>query len=240
MELLTAELIHRGERTVDGINSPIRAIVRMADRDAVVILKELAPTLLAAECFAALLLRGWGLNVPEPVLVHDHEEKNYFGSLEVNYPSLKQSMGFNNLAENIRAQIYPHMAKIAAQWKQTPLCIATDEIIGNKDRNIGNILWDGGDPWFIDHERSFDLLEQDDLNKMVELILLSDTPKAIQTSAVAIIFTLLPSIIDEAEQATAALDTAKFNAYIKSRTPGWASQVIKRFPQPDDLLSVKT
>lgn len=237
MELLTAELIHRGERTADGINSPIRAIVRIADRDVVVILKELQAPLLAAECFAALLLRGWGLNVPEPVLIHDREGKNYFGSLEVNYPSLKQSMGFDQLEERIRLQIYPHMAKIAAQWKQTPLCIATDEIIGNKDRNIGNILWDGGEPWFIDHERSFGLLEQEDLNKMVQLILLSDTSKAIQTSAVAIIFTLLPSIIDEAEQATMALDTAKFNEYIKNRTPSWANLVINRFPQPDDLLS---
>ena len=237
MELLTAELIHRGEHTAHGINSPIRAIVRLNDKDVVVILKELPKPLLAAECFAALLLREWGLNVPEPVLVLGDDDTTFFGSLEVQYPSLRQSMNIDQLPKDIADKIGPVLAKIVSQWKQTPLCIAADEAIGNKDRNLGNILWDGGDPWFVDHERSFDLLELEDLNMMVKLVLFGNESETIQKSAIACAFALLPTVIDQAQAATVNLDTEMYNEYIKKRIPQLASMIIKRFPQPDDLLA---
>ena len=47
----------------------------------------------------------------------------------------------------------------------------------------------------------------------------------------------LTTVIDQAEAATVALDTGMFNAYIKNRIPQLASMIIKRFPQPDDLLA---
>ena len=48
----------------------------------------------AAEAFCALLLKTWGLSVPEPVLV-EHEGSVWFGSLDAEYPSLKQRFQIN-------------------------------------------------------------------------------------------------------------------------------------------------
>lgn len=237
MELKTAELILKGCKVNDGITEPIRAIVRMNDRDTSVILKELDKPAIAAECFSALLLRGWGLNVPEPVLVNDGDGIQYFGSLEILYPSLKQKMNIDAIPESARHEVLQQISCIIIKWRQTPLAIAIDEVIGNKDRNIGNILWDGSEPYFIDHERCFDLIEQIDLNKLADLSNLSGESDKIKTLAVAAVTTLESTIIDEAQAATESLDTMAYNEYIKNKIPQLTRMVLNRFPQPQDLFN---
>lgn len=118
------------------------------------------------------------------------------------------------------------------------LAIAVDEVIGNKDRNIGNVLWDGGEPYFIDHERCFDLVNLEDMNKLAELSKLGNVDvNSILQAAVIAAQTLTLGVMQEAETATAHLDTGGYSDYIKSRMPHLVMMVLNRFPQPQDLLS---
>lgn len=237
MKLKTATLIVKGAKIGNGITEPCRAVVRTNGADIAVILKELSPPAIAAECFAALLLREWGLNVPEPVLV----EMNgilAFGSVEMIYPSLKQKFQLDLIPDALKQQIIAHMANIITQWTQTPLAIAIDEVIGNKDRNIGNILWDGGEPYFIDHERCFDLVDQSDQNKLASLATLGTIDaSSVKQAAVTAAQTLTQGVMQEALVATAHLDTVRYSDYIKTRMPHLVMMVLNRFPQPQDLLS---
>lgn len=238
MKLKTATLIVKGAKIGNGITEPCRAVVRINGADIAVILKELSPPAIAAECFAALLLREWGLNVPEPVLV-DMDGMLAFGSIDVIYPSLKQKFQLDLVPDTLKQQIVSHMANIITQWTQTPLAIAIDEVIGNKDRNIGNILWDGGDPYFIDHERCFDLIVQPDQNKLASLSMLGNIDAGtIRQAAVTAAQTLTQGVMQEALAATAHLvDTVHYSDYIKIRMPHLVMMVLNRFPQPQDLLS---
>lgn len=237
MELRTAILITRGQKLGDGITKPCRAIVRTKDMDLAVILKELPLPAVAAECFAALLLREWGLNVPEPILV-DVGGSYAFGSAEVIYPSLKQKFEYDSLPIQLQQIVLLNMAGLLREWKQTSVAIAVDEVIGNKDRNVGNILWDGGEPYFIDHEQSFDLGQQPDHNKLVGLVMLgnSDCTLTIQ-AAVAAAQTLSVNVLEEVTSATAQLDTTQCAEYVKGRMPNLITLVLNRFPHPDDLLA---
>ncbi len=236
MKLRTATLIVKGAKIGEGITEPCRAVVRVDGADIAVILKELSMPAVAAECFAALLLREWGLNVPEPVLV-DMSGVLAFGSVELIYPSLHQKVQYELIPDELKQQVLAHMATIIGQWKQTPLAIAVDEVIGNKDRNIGNLLWDGGEPYFIDHERCFDLVNLPDMNKLVELLKKGNFDvTSILQAAVTAAQALTLGVMQEAEVASAHLDTSGYSDYIKSRMPNLVMLVLNRFPQPQDLL----
>ena len=236
MKLRTATLIVKGAKIGEGITEPCRAVVRVDGADIAVILKELSMPAVAAECFAALLLREWGLNVPEPVLV-DMSGVLAFGSVELIYPSLHQKFQYELIPDELKQQVLAHMATIIGQWKQTPLAIAVDEVIGNKDRNIGNLLWDGGEPYFIDHERCFDLVNQPDMNKLVELLKKGNFDvTSILQAAVTAAQALTLGVMQEAEVASDHLDTSGYSDYIKSRMPNLVMLVLNRFPQPQDLL----
>jgi hypothetical protein len=237
MKLKTAILIVKGAKIGEGINEPCRAVVRIDGIDMAVILKELSLPAVAAECFAALLLREWGLNVPEPVLV-DINGVLAFGSTELIYPSLHQKFQYELIPDKLKHQVLAHMANIIRQWKQTPLAIAVDEVIGNKDRNIGNILWDGGEPYFIDHERCFDLVNLADMNKLAELSKLGNVDvNSVLQAAVTAAQTLTLGVMEQAETAVEQLDTKDYSDYIKLRMPHLVRLVLNRFPQPQDLLS---
>lgn len=187
--------------------------------------------------FCSLLLREWGLNVPEPVLV-DMNGVLAFGSVELTYPSLHQKFQYELIPDELKQQVLAHMATIIGKWKQTPLAIAVDEVIGNKDRNIGNLLWDGGEPYFIDHERCFDLVNLPDMNKLVELLKKGNFDvTSILQAAVTAAQALTLGVMQEAEVASAHLDTSGYSDYIKSRMPNLVMLVLNRFPQPQDLLS---
>jgi len=237
MELRVGKLIVKGAKLGDGITQPCRAVVRTDESDIAVILKELSLPSVAAECFAALLLSAWGLNVPEPILV-DMDGSFAYGSAEIAYPSLKQRFEYDSLSNELRSVILLHMADIVREWKQTALAIAADEAIGNKDRNIGNILWDGGEPYFIDHERCFDLIQQPDDNKLAKLAMLGNVN--IHTTmeiAVAAAKSLSLNVLEDVTLALENLDTTKCQKYIELRLPHLVALVLNRFPQPDDLLA---
>ncbi|ELB2246559.1 hypothetical protein QNZ72_000921 [Vibrio parahaemolyticus] len=106
------------------------------------------------ECFCAVLGRSIGLPIPKPFLVNvPHESLSCsvpdgqsciaFGSEDAAYPSFRRK--FN--------QSQPEAMRLLKAYSKILDVSVFDEWIGNGDRNIGNILYDGKSLFnFIDHE----------------------------------------------------------------------------------------
>jgi hypothetical protein len=77
----------------DGLTGALRCTLILPDgTQRAAILKRAPLGEVAAEAFAALLLRAWGLPVPEPFIV-DEPEAPAFASADAGYPNLKQRLG---------------------------------------------------------------------------------------------------------------------------------------------------
>jgi hypothetical protein len=229
-----------GTETVigEGQTRPVRCIVRFSDlsiRAAVV--KRMSPQGVAAEAFCAVLFRGWGLSVPEPALVAG--EALAFASLDAGYPNLKQHIGWSDeLPQQIKDLLIARGAKLVAAFQQTPLALAADEAIDNRDRNLGNILWDGSNIAWIDHEHSLGLVPYTDQNLLAHLAVMSGDHSKVQTAAVALALTLGIQAVNEATAACTTLSGIEaFAIQVNERIKTLATRVLHRFPQPADLLN---
>lgn len=221
----------------DGINQPIRCIVRFSDQSiAKAIVKRLTAQGVAAEAFCALLLRGWGLSIPQPALVVGEIA---FASLDVGYPNLKQRIGWSEtLPDVVKNVLAIQGAKLVASLADTPRALSADEAIDNRDRNLGNILWDGSNVAWIDHERTFGLGPEPDGNKLATMIVGSGVDyTGIQAAAVAVSLSLGATAISDAVNDCGALGVGNFAVEVASRLGPLANRVLQRFPQPIDLLS---
>lgn len=222
----------------DGINRPNRCLVRFPDqtiRGAIV--KYLEPEGVAAEVFCATLLRAWGLSVPEPAVVQ--APRLAFASMDIGYPNLKQRIGWSeSLPENVKRALELHGARLVAGFPETPRALAVDEAIENRDRNLGNVLWDGTNVAWIDHERALGRIPMPDLNKLVLMVQASSADQAaVQTAAVAVALTLAHQAIEQAEGDCGDHEVASFAAAVAGRMAHLATSVIQRFPQPVDLFN---
>lgn len=220
----------------DGITRPIRALVKIAGGPPIsAIVKRLPKNSIAAECIAAVLLRGWQVPVSDPMLILDGGDL-LFGSKE-EYPSLKQSLGLQaGLPPEAVLPLVTVAAEILCRFAETPKAIVADEAIENWDRNLANILWDGGSLSFIDHERAFGIGEALNFNKLADLILLAAEGKGVSRSAVAAALTL-PAMTPIQFPEGFDLDASAFAAQVSARIPNLAANVLKRFPEPNDLFS---
>lgn len=221
----------------DGVNQPVRCLVRFSDQSVrAAIVKRLTAQGVAAEAFCALLLRGWGLSVPIPAIVVGEIA---FASLEVSYPNLKQRIGWSeSLPYAVKHALAIQGAQLVAGLADTPRALSADEAIDNRDRNLGNILWDGSDAAWIDHERAFGLGPEQDGNKLATMIVSSGVDYAgVQTAAVAVSLSLGAHAISEAVSDCGVLDVGNFAAQVTARLGPLASRVLQRFPQPADLLN---
>jgi hypothetical protein len=200
------------------------------------VVKSLPLVNLAAELFCAVLLRGWGLSVPDVAIVRG--EPLRFASLDSGYPSLKQRIGWSeSLPPAVKQILEMHGARLVAGFADTPRALAADEAISNRDRNLGNIVWDGDAVNWIDHERVLNLHELPDRNLLAERVTITGNAKRLQEAAVAIALTLGKQAVDSALHECSTLDDANgFADQIAKRLSPLASLVLKRFPQPDDLL----
>lgn len=223
----------------DGINTPVRALVRF-DNNSIqrAIVKTLPPANLAAELFCAVLLRGWGLAVPDVAIVRGEPAR--FASLDTGYPSLKQRIGWSETLPPVMRQVLEqHGAKLVSGFTDTPRALAADEAISNRDRNLGNILWDGAAVNWIDHERVLGLHELPDRNLLAEMATLTGNAKRVQEAAVAIALALGQHAVGSALRECASFDGANgFADQIGKKLTPLAMLVLKRFPQPDDLLQL--
>lgn len=236
MIIRTAELISGSEQPIgEGITAPSRAVLRIDGQDIVNgIVKSIPIEKVVAECLCAILLRHWGAPVPEPVIVIGDPIK--FASIDVGYPNLKQKIGLTEQMPSAeRMALIKFGGELISKCESTPLVIAADEAIGNFDRNLGNVLWDGSEFSFIDHERSLGLENDADVNKLAVIVSQADNLAAIQTSAVAIALTLSIDIIENIKGPN--IDVMVHSEYLTNRITKLASKVLSRFPEPKDLLT---
>ncbi len=119
--------------------------------DTVVVFAKLIPTReICVESFCALLGRAMGIPIPKPYLIladsgtlqeiPTGQKALMFGSEDAAYPSFRRY-----------AECQMAMQRLS-EFRSSLDVGVFDEWIANHDRNIGNILYDGGDDFlFIDH-----------------------------------------------------------------------------------------
>jgi hypothetical protein len=223
--------------TGDGYTQATRCVIRMEDgtRRAAV-LKKLPQQSVLAEAFSALLLRAWGLNVPEPFLIDGGDKKFHFASADASYPSLKQRFGIGELEEGpIKNALTTAACFIVAGLPQTPLALAADEAIDNRDRNLGNVLWDGAQEAWIDHELALGLADHlVDGNKLAQMVNHTENGESIKKSSLAAWIVMDRNAANEASIAADAPHLAELES---KRLSILGNRLLSRFPTPNDLLS---
>lgn len=220
----------------DGVTGSQVGIVRVDGNARRAYVKRLPVESCAAEAYCALLLRSWGLSVPEPLWI-EHDGEIWFGSLDAEYPSLKQrfQIGQQHPPE-IEERLIDMACAVAVNFSSTGLACSADEAIGNTDRNFGNILWDGGDPSWIDHERALGLIPGDD-NKLARMAIRAGKGVDVQRSAIAAALTLARDVLQEVESSV-PVDTRHFSSLVATRLASLGNLVDARFPPPQhDLFS---
>lgn len=241
LSLPTVEVISGTESLIgEGKSGALRCLVRYADNSTrAAVVKRLPPANVAAEAFCALLLRGWGLNVPEPALVTGPPVA--FACIEMSYPNLKQKIGWSDsYPDTYKELMIQFGSKLVASFSQTPLALAADEAIENRDRHLGNILWDGNEAAWIDHDQALRVwtFPLDDRNKLADIAVLSGDHLKVQRSAIALSFTLGQQAIDDAMiHCSHVAEAPQFASQVAGRLAHLAGVVLAQFPQPRDLLT---
>jgi hypothetical protein len=195
-----------------------------------------------AEAFCALLLRGWRIPVPDPYLVADPGGVA-FGSADATYPNLCQRLGIagyeNGSAEHLAAVRLA--MRLASQLPSAPLVAAADEAIDNRDRNLGNILWDGTSEAWIDH--AFALgngTHFNDVNLLCEMAIqsgLADDMRSSSTAQWLLMDRNAPDVVKA--ELGAFVDTSNQARFVTDRLNQLGMRLLARFPTPQDLLSGK-
>lgn len=236
MKLETATLVLGSETPVgDGVRNATRCVIALSDgtRRAAVLKRIERPAVLA-EAFSALLLRAWGLTVPEPFLVQEAADL-WFGSADAAYPSLKQTFGIVGMPEGpVRDKLIEAASVVVAGLPQTPLALMADEAIDNRDRNVGNVIWDGINEAWIDHELALGLAAHlDDVNKLAVMVTMAGQHEAVKQSSVAAWMSLDR---DAPRLAGSVSNCDNYADLVAKRLHGLGSKILNRFPAPKDLL----
>lgn len=221
-----------------GVRGASRCVIKVDGSSESVILKRLRRSEVIAEAFCALLLRGWGVSVPEPYIV-DLEDEIAFASADVSYPNLVQRLGIDGLQSNTPEHQCAVIAAsmIAVNLASSPLAAAADEAIGNSDRNLGNILWDGEREAWIDHELALGHSAVD-ANQLCEMAKLVGDDEGFRERT-----TVHRLILSREEPANAVsamsevCDASAQAAFVAHRMTDLGHRLLARFPSPDDLLS---
>lgn len=242
MQIKTAKILGGTETPAgDGITGAQRCVLLLEDGSKKAAIVKRGPVgQIAAEAFSALLLRQWGLTVPEPFLV-DESGKLAFASADNGYPNLKQSLGLDGLPEGAarNAAIQVAMA-IACGLPSTSLATACDEAIDNRDRNLGNILWDGTTEAWIDHAFALgEGLTLKDENKLCVMSIATGDGERLQRAAIAQALLLerdKPKVVETA-LSTTYIQSQNLADYVADRLSSLGNRLVARFPSSSDLLS---
>ena len=242
MKLQTAELVAGSETPAgDGVSGALRCVIRLPDRtQRAAVLKRGPIEEVAAEAFAALLLRAWSLPVPDAFLVVDGKTLS-FGSADTGYPNLKQALGLHTLPAGPARDAAVTLAMILATSLPTaPLAAACDEAIENRDRNLGNVLWDGQAEAWIDHALAFGRgYNQPDRNILCEMASGKPDQDRFSRAAIAQALLLDRALPSEAEGVMAGTPIGAHGhaAYVVGRLASLGNRLVARFPAAADLLS---
>ncbi|MBM1023154.1 hypothetical protein QQF54_09095 [Lelliottia sp. V106_10] len=134
----------------ENINQTWKGHVRTANNTVVVFAKIIDARELCVEAFCAILGRAIGIPIPKPFLILADsttldaipagQHALMFGSEDAEYPSFRRHIACQDAYEKLQ------------KFKASLDVGVFDEWIANHDRNVGNILYDGGDDFlFIDH-----------------------------------------------------------------------------------------
>lgn len=120
--------------------------------------KKLSDLDFLVEILTALMGIEIGLPIPEPVIaISENGREAWFASIDVKHPDLSKRL----LIENNEITNTPKNKSILsklANWMLITDAISFDEWIANGDRNIGNVLYDGQDQFYlIDHNMAMRL-----------------------------------------------------------------------------------
>jgi hypothetical protein len=163
-----------------------------------------------------------------------------FASIDTGYPNLKQRIGWSDgLPEGVKQKLILRGARLVSGFQETPRALAADDAIDNRDRNLGNILWDGASVAWIDHERALGLAGPcADQNKLAELAKIAGQHATVSAAAVALALTLGQQAVDEAQDVCSSLQSVdEFAQQVSSRLVSLANRVLDRFPKPIDLFN---
>lgn len=193
-----------------------------------------------AESFCAVLLTGWGLPVPTPYLVLE-QTSLAFASADSSYPNLKHR--FNIDVYTPGTPMWERAVRLAetivCSLQTAPLAAVADEAIDNRDRNLGNVLWDGADEAWIDHAYALgNAPHLADANKLCNMAMDVQQTAPMAKSAIAQ-WTMLDR--NQPAQAAAAMaphmDATPWQVLVESRVATLGQRLLARFPKPADLLS---
>ena len=114
--------------------------------------KKLNETTFLVELLSSMLASALDLPTPEPIIAFSEDGSEIlFATIKIDYPDLSQRLTLNGDAvadtpEN-RA-----ILKLVSDWVDLERAAAFDEWIANGDRNVGNVLFNGKDAFYlIDH-----------------------------------------------------------------------------------------
>lgn len=240
MHTLTRATLVAGSETPagDGLTGAVRCVITDTNgKRFSAYLKKGPLEEVLSEALAALILSGWGLPVPKPYLVQ-HGTVLYFASADAKYPSLKKRFNLDQVPSPAKEQLARHAAALVCSFKSAPLAAACDEAISNRDRNLGNVLWDGADEAWIDHAYCFGVGNQPDRNKLCVMAVTVGEIDRMQRGALASALTLDRTVTTRAsmELSSGSIDVSAMVDYVDHRLRQIGQLILARFPQPADLL----
>jgi hypothetical protein len=242
MEVRWAELVKGTERPVGiGVSGAMRCTIRVAGKLTGAILKKGPRSEVVAEAFCAILLRSWGLNVPDSYLI-EVEGTLHFASADASYPNLSQRLGIDLIPAGTPEYdaIVKQACNLVCNLPSAPLAAVADEAIDNRDRNFGNVLWDGATEAWIDHAMALGNAAQSmvDANKLCLMATHAGNHENFSQSALAAWMMLdrsKPGSAGEAVKEIANLEIPVKDICSKLSIMG--NRIISRFPSPSDLLN---
>lgn len=235
MNLRRAHLVQNTLKKIDeGVNNTHSCAVRLDGETVRAYVKPLPFSKLIVECFCSLLLKHWGLNVPEPILV-EIDGADWFGAVDAEYPSLYRRFFQDSRNTPGWEERLKRAMEIAANLPDTPRAIACDEAIANHDRNLGNILWNGQHTAWIDHENAIDIPRKDkNINKLVKMAVATGDFIDIEHAAIEVARSLGRGALDEIVQAIQ--DSGGCARLVAHHLKTLPQRIIQRFPEPENDL----
>lgn len=141
-------------RQLDTTRNPVLKTIVVFDDDGsrgTVYVKQLRPEVTANEILASLIGRSLGIMIPDPCvvvldgrLVGDMSKpcEKYFGCNAI------EASGFEQFLDNEDS-----FNRFISDYEKSFDVAVFDEWIFNDDRNTGNLIIDGKDIWFFDHDQ---------------------------------------------------------------------------------------